>query len=206
MTGQKSDLIARVRANLGTFERVAIDLAGLRPAAVAVTLATDDRGTDCVLLTRRAANLRAHAGQWAFPGGGIDDGEQPEQAALRELSEEVGLDLDDSSVLGRLDDYPTRSGFLIAPVVVWGGTDPLLRPNPNEVASIHWIPLEELDRPGSPRLLPAEDGGRVVIQMPVGDSHVHAPTAAILYQLREVALHGRSTRVFEYGEPFFARR
>src|SRR6478736_4401531 len=62
-----------------------------------------------VLLTRRSEQLRKHPGQWALPGGAMDEGETPEQAALRELHEEVGLRLEPSAVLGRLDDFVTRS-------------------------------------------------------------------------------------------------
>src|SRR3954452_7637562 len=82
-------------------------------------------GGPAVLLTRRAARLRAHASQWALPGGRVDEGEEPVDAALRELREELGLDLGESDVLGLLDDYPTRSGYVITPVVLWGGADPV---------------------------------------------------------------------------------
>ena len=92
---------------------------GGRPAAVALVLLPDDEGRACFVLTRRAARLSAHAGQWALPGGRLDPGETAEEAARRELHEEVGLDLGPDAVLGALDDYPTRSGFVITPVVLW---------------------------------------------------------------------------------------
>ena len=76
-----------------------------------------------MLLTRRAAGLRAHRGQWALPGGRCDEGETPVEAALRELHEELGLELGPDDVLGLLDDYPTRSGYLITPVVVWAADE-----------------------------------------------------------------------------------
>ena len=158
------------------------------------------------LLTRRAPKLRAHAGQWALPGGRIDDGETPEDAARRELHEELGLHVPASEVLGLLDDYQTRSGFVITPVVVWAGHDPGIVPNPAEVAASFVIPLAELDRPDTPRFLTIPESDRPVVQMPLLDHVIHAPTAAILYQLREVVLHGRATRVSHLEQPVFAWR
>ena len=144
-------LRARACAHLAGFERRAIVSGGRRPAAVAVVLLADDAGRACFLLTRRAATLRAHATQWALPGGRIDEGEGPEGAALRELHEEVGLRLEPDSVLGLLDDYATRSGYVITPVVMWSESPAELTPNATEVASIHRVPLADLDQPGVPR-------------------------------------------------------
>src|SRR5438093_9064671 len=137
----------RVRAvtNLRGFERRVQAADGRRPAAVAVVLLSDDAGRACFLLTRRAAGLRNHARQWALPGGRLEPGESALEAARRELSEEVGLALGADAALGLLDDYPTRSGFLITPVVFWGGADPALKANPDEVASVHRVPLQDLD-------------------------------------------------------------
>ena len=125
----------------------------LKRAAVAIALvaADDARGGDAsgataLLLTRRAAELRAHGSQWALPGGRCDAGETPAEAALRELHEEVGLGLAPDAVLGLLDDYPTRSGYLITPVVVWAATNAALSPNPAEVASVHRIALSDIER------------------------------------------------------------
>ena len=93
--------------------------------------------------------MSAHPGQWAFPGGRVDEGETAEEAARREIEEEVGLcDLD---LLGRLDDYPTRSGYVITPFVFWAGAEAEPTANPDEVASIHRIAITELLRPNSPR-------------------------------------------------------
>lgn len=199
-----SALAERVRANLAGFERLDVAAEGLRRAAVAVSLAIDDSAQECFLITRRALTLRSHAGQWALPGGRIDQGEQPDDAALRELGEEVGLYLRPESVLGLLDDYPTRSGFLITPVVVWAGESPATTPNPKEVDSVHLVPLSELGRPGLPRFLPGTEQDRPIIQMEIFSRMVHAPTGAILYQLREVALNGRPTRVAHFDQPSFA--
>src|SRR6185295_11499091 len=79
----------------------------LKRAAVAIALTEGDQADEtALLLTLRAADLRAHGGQWALPGGRCDEGETPVVAALRELREELGLDIDDEHVLGLLDDYP----------------------------------------------------------------------------------------------------
>lgn len=199
-----ASLAERVRAHLAGFHRLDVSAEGLRRAAVAVSLATDDSGQECFLITRRALTLRSHAGQWALPGGRIDEGEEPQDAALRELGEEVGLDLGPESILGLLDDYPTRSGFLITPVVMWAGESPATSPNPKEVDSVHLVPLAELERRDLPRFLPGPDKDRPIIQMEIFSRMVHAPTGAILYQLRELALHGRPTRVAHFDQPSFA--
>ena len=197
-------LRARARANLAAFERRSLARDGRRPAAVALVLLDDDEGRACFLLTRRAASLRAHARQWALPGGRIDPGESAERAALRELREEVGLERDEPTVLGLLDDYGTRSGFIITPVVVWGGSGAALVANPAEVASVHRVPLADLDRPDVPRLVTIPESDRPVIQVPLLSTLVHAPTAAVVYQLREVVMHGRPTRVDHFEQPVWA--
>lgn len=196
----------RIRDNLGEFERRRADGEGLRRAAVALAVLEDDSGRASFVLTRRAPKLRSHGGQWALPGGRLDPGENTAQAALRELSEEVGLHLPPESVLGHLDDYPTRSGYLITPVVVWAGRDARLEPNPQEVAAAYRVPLAELDRPDVPHLRSIPESDRPVISIPLLGAQIHAPTAAILYQLREVAVWGRDTRVDHFEQPVFAWR
>jgi mutator protein MutT len=195
-----------VRARLATFEIHSHRGERLRPAAVALTLVADDAEEACFVLTRRATGLRAHSGQWALPGGRLDPGETPEEAALRELSEEIGLEVHPGDVLGLLDDYPTRSGYAITPVVVWGGHGCRLEANPKEVAAVYRVPLAELDRPDVPRLHRIPESDRPVISIPLLGTNIHAPTAAILYQLREVAVWGRSTRVAGFEQPVFAWR
>jgi 8-oxo-dGTP pyrophosphatase MutT (NUDIX family) len=197
-------LAERVRAHLARHPRRAESLEGHRRAAVALVLLPDPAGQPCFVLTRRAGGLRRHAGQWALPGGRLDPGETPEDAALRECTEEVGLALAPSAVLGRLDDYATRSGFVITPVVAWCEEPRALSPDPSEVAEIHRVPLAELERPGVPHLRRIPESERPVISIPLVGTHIHAPTAAILFQLREVAIWGRATRVGHYEQPVFA--
>ena len=201
-----SGLEARVRGHLDAHDRLAVALDGRRAAAVAVTLIADNAGAACFLLTRRAPRLRAHAGQWALPGGRVDAGETAEDAARRELVEEVGLDVPTDQVLGLLDDYATRSGFVITPVVVWGGVTADLHLNPHEVAAVYRVPLAVLEEPDVPRLRQIPESDRPVISIAMVGTHVHAPTAAIVYQLREVGLHGRATRVAHFEQPVFAWR
>ena len=197
---------ARARAHLSAFERRSILPDGRHPAAVALVLLPDAEQRACFVLTRRAASLRAHARQWALPGGRIDGAETAVAAALRELREEVGLDLGEGAVLGLLDDYGTRSGFVITPVVMWAGPDAEPVANPDEVASVYRVPLEDLDHPDVPRTISIPESDRPVIQVPIMSSLVHAPTAAVLYQMREVLLHGRPTRVDHFEQPVWAWR
>ena len=194
----------RMVRHLAGFETRQISPDGRKRAAVTMTVVSDRKGQGAFILTRRAARMNRHAGQWALPGGRLDPGETPEEAALRELAEEVGLDLDESAVLGRLDDYPTRSGYLITPVVVWGGGKVELKANPQEVAAIYRIPFTSLYRPGSPEFVTIPESDRPVIRMPIAGTKIHAPTAAVIFQFREVVLGGRATRVDQLEQPVFA--
>jgi 8-oxo-dGTP pyrophosphatase MutT (NUDIX family) len=180
---------------------------GLKRAAVAILLleAEDGSGEAAFLLTRRAKGLRGHSGQWALPGGRCDTGETPAQAALREIAEEVGLALGAEAVLGTLDDYPTRSGYLIAPVVVWAGLNPELHLNHEEVAFVHRVPLDEIGREEAVAFTTIPESPRRLVHMKINNTTVHAPTAALLYQFREL-LAGRITRVAELEQPVFAWR
>ena len=194
---------------LSAFERRGLAGEGLKRAAVAITIvpheAAGPRGESAgFLLTRRAPRLNAHGGQWALPGGRLDPGESAVEAALRELQEEISLTPGAGAVLGELDDYPTRSGYLITPVVVWAASLEGMKPNPGEVASIHPFPLTEFDRPDSPVFLDIPESDRPVLRLLIGESHVHAPTAAVLYQFGEVALAGRPTRVAHFEQPVWA--
>lgn len=164
-------------------------------------------GGAAFVLCRRASRLNTHSRQWALPGGRIDDGETAIDAALRETEEEVGAVLGHDRVLGVLDDYPTRSGYVITPVVVWGGDDVELRPNPAEVHAIYRIGVHQLLRPDSPRYVDIPESDRPVVQLPLGGDLIHAPTAAMLVQFRWVALEGRlGERVDHLEQPVFAWR
>jgi mutator protein MutT len=189
------------------FARAPEDAApALKRAAVAIAL-TENAGGDgtAFLLTRRAAGLRSHKGQWALPGGRCDAGETQAQAALRELHEELGLELAQSEVLGLLDDYPTRSGYLITPVVVWAGQGASIVPNPAEVASVHRIALDDIERKDAFSFTSIPESTRRVIRFRLHGGHIHAPTAALIYQFSEL-LAGRQTRVAELEQPVFAWR
>jgi 8-oxo-dGTP pyrophosphatase MutT (NUDIX family) len=160
--------------------------------------------TPALLLTRRAAGLRAHAGQWALPGGRLDDGETPVQAALRELAEEVGLVRGPDDVLGLLDDFVTRSGYVMTPVVVWAGATGGLAPAEAEVAAVHEVPLADLDV--DPVLVTIPESDSPVIRLPLLGGWLHAPTAAVVHQFCQVACRGLHTRVAHLEAPVFAWR
>lgn len=224
----------RVVANLGGHRRRTVELGERRHAAVALVLMDstpetavltafldggpppgadgllehglgDAAGGASVLVCRRPLHLRRHAGQYALPGGQLEPGEDVVEAALRETHEEVGLDLGESSVLGLMDDYETRSGFVMTPVVVWGG-EAELRPDPNEVMAVYRVGLHELQRPGSPRFETIPESDRPVVSLPLGTTHLHAPTAAVLVQLNWLALQGRDDPVQHFESPVFAWR
>jgi 8-oxo-dGTP pyrophosphatase MutT (NUDIX family) len=189
------------------FPRIAYDGGDVKRSAVAITLmdAGDGSGETAFLLTKRAPKLRTHAGQWALPGGRCDEGETLPQTALRELHEELGLRLDEGQVLGVLDDYVSRSGYAIAPVVTWLEDAGALAPNPAEVASVHRIRLDQVGRDDAVEFLTIPESERPVIRMRIGERHVHAPTAALIYQIRELAA-GRVTGVAHLEQPVFAWR
>jgi 8-oxo-dGTP pyrophosphatase MutT (NUDIX family) len=164
----------------------------------------DVSGGAAFLLCRRASRLSSHAAQWALPGGRLDPGESVTDAALRELDEEVGVTLSESAVLGLLDDYPTRSGYVITPVVIWGGGRLEPRPAPDEVVAVYRVGLHQLQREDSPRFIAIPESARPVVQIPLGNDLIHAPTGAVLLQLRWLGLEGRHDPVDQLEQPVFA--
>ncbi|MEU1391192.1 MULTISPECIES: CoA pyrophosphatase [unclassified Nonomuraea] len=187
----------QVTAHLAAFDRREVPpVSGVRRAAVTVCVLEDAERVPYTVLIRRAARGR-NPGQWALPGGRLDDGELPVEAALRELAEEVGVT--GVAVAGLLDDFVADSGFVITPVVAFGGRQEPVG-DAHEVASVHAVPLDRFLAPGVPRWQGE------LLQMPLGpDIVIHAPTGAILWQFAEVALRGREQRVFDVAQPHWTR-
>ena len=198
------DLRSRIAANLADFPRREIAPDGLRLAAVAIVV-SPVKGAPTFLLTRRALTMRRNAGNYALPGGNIEPGEDVIDAARRETSEELGVFLARDAALGQLDDFKTLGGHRVTPVVFWSDDEVTLVPDPVEVHVAWRIPLVELDHPKSPRRKAHPHGDDLILQMRLRGQWVNAPTAAWLYQFREVALHGRPTRLDDVGQPEFTR-
>jgi 8-oxo-dGTP pyrophosphatase MutT (NUDIX family) len=199
-------LRARVARNLAGRAAQALPQQGLKRAAVCLIVTDDGAGDAALVLTLRAKTLSTHSGQFALPGGRVDAGESAVDAALREVREEIGLALAPEAILGCLDDYPTRSGYLITPIVAWAPDDVRLRANPQEVEVIYRVQLAELGRPGAPEFVAIPESDQPVIRYPLLGTLVHAPTAAVLYQFMEVAVLGRATRVAHLEQPVWAWR
>lgn len=186
---------------LQKFQRLPAKRAG-RAAAVAIALTRTSDGAWCFPLTVRASGLRSHPGQFALPGGHVSAGESAREAAARETEEEVGLTAGTWRRHYLLDDYVTRSGSVITPVVLLGDAPTsALQPNPTEVAQAFYVPLDALGavEPSAPY----DDINRA-FALHVGAHLVFAPTGAILLQVRDLVLEGRTTRVQDVGEPIFA--
>ena len=204
------ELHQQISDNVNCLERITIESEeSLRRAAVAIVVTSaPDSHEACILLTRRPESLKRHSGQYALPGGMLDAGEDALQAGLREMEEEIGLTLHPSSMIGMLDDFGSRSGFCITPIVFWAGPSVALKPAPDEVAVVFHIPLDELNHPRIPEMADVEGTEEPVFCAPlptVGDE-IYAPTAAMLYQFRQVALRSEMTRVSHIEQPQFAWR
>ena len=199
-------LRAAIARNLALHAATSLQPCGRKRAAVCLILTDDGAGDAALVLTLRAKHLSAHSGQFALPGGRIDAGESVIEAALREAREEIGLELARESVLGWLDDYPTRSGYVITPVVAWAPEHAAMRANPTEVEEIYRVHLSELSQPGSPEFVAIAESDQPVVRYPLLGTLIHAPTAAVLYQFMEVGVHGRATRVAHLEQPVWAWR
>ena len=199
-------LRAEITQNLARRGAAPLQGRGLKRAAVCVILTDGGEGGAALVLTLRTKHLSAHSGQFALPGGRVDTGESAADAALREAREEIGLELAPNAILGWLDDYPTRSGYVITPIVVWAPNDAAMSANPAEVAEIYRVHLDELSRAGSPEFVAIPESEQPVIRYPLLGTLIHAPTAAVIYQFMEVGVHGRATRVAHLEQPVWAWR
>ncbi len=199
----------QVAARCAALPRLAMDATalGLKPAAVAITLveAEGARGRAAFLLTERAAGLRAHSGQWALPGGRCDGASRWSPPRCASSRRRWACGSGTQAALGLLDDYPTRSGYLVTPVVLWAGAGVVLRPNPDEVAAVYRVALADIAREDAVDFVSIPESDRRVVRVHIEGSRVHAPTAAFLYQFREL-LAGRITRVADLEQPVFAWR
>lgn len=197
-----------VQARCAAFERLTdeADIA-LKRAAVGIVLveADDGSGEAAFLLTQRAPTLRSHGGQFALPGGRVDNDETAVETVIREVAEELGLVLGPQNVLGVLDDYPTRSGYIVTPVVIWAEESSGLTPNPDEVSDMHRVSLRVIMTPDAFQFVDIPESDRPVIRVLINGLFIHAPTTALLYQFREL-LEGRTTRVAGVEQPVFAWR
>ena len=197
-----------MQQRLDEFQSIQIDNDALRHAAVAIVVMSgvEKNGVQSILLTLRTARLKQHSGQYALPGGKLDQGETPVIAALRELDEELGIKPGSENVLGQLDDYPTRSGYRITPIVIWANADTALAPSPDEVEEVYRIPFDELDSDAIPVFEPGVEDGPPVLcsEFPTLGHRMYSPTASIIYQFREVAIRGNATRVAHFDQPGFA--
>jgi 8-oxo-dGTP pyrophosphatase MutT (NUDIX family) len=194
-------LRSALEANLRSFDRVP-SRQTLKPAAVAIVVLDDD-GHPAVPIFQRTSDMSRHAGQMALPGGRLHEGEGAVACAIRELHEELGLGVGPDDVVGLLDDFDTRSGFTITPVVIYSGAAAAgLQPSRFEVAQLFVIALEDLRA----AISQASHGPSPDFSLQLEQVQVFAPTAAILYQFSEVALDGRSVRVADFYQPPFTHR
>jgi 8-oxo-dGTP pyrophosphatase MutT (NUDIX family) len=199
MEPMAAGLRGTIEANLRGFTRIS-SAESLKPAAVAIVVMVGS-GTPSVPIFQRTSDMSRHAGQMALPGGRLHEGESAAECAIRELHEELGLSVGAQDVVGLLDDFDTRSGFTITPVVVWAGAEPAaLQPSKFEVAQLFVIAISEL-RAAVSAARPGE-----AFSLRFESIEVFAPTAAILYQFSEVALDGRPAKVTDFYQPPFTHR
>ena len=165
----------------------------LTPAAVLVPLVARPGGLTA-MFTQRTDHLLHHAGQISFPGGHMDPGDgTPEETALRETEEEVGLDRRHVEIVGRLDEYVTRTGFSITPVVALVTPPFETNPDPEEVDDVFEVPLSFLLDPVNHQRHSREFEGRTreFHAMPFRDYYIWGATAGMLINLYEVLRDGQ---------------
>ena len=164
------------------------EVAATTPAAVLVPVINRPNGLS-VLLTRRTDHLSDHAGQISFPGGKVDaEDSDPEDTALRETEEEIGLDRDRVHVLGRLPDYLIPTGFRVTPVIGWVEPPFALKLDPFEVAEAFEVPLSFLVDPNHRQLQSAMRNGRLrhFYSMPYEGYNIWGATAGMLVVLSRI--------------------
>lgn len=193
----------RIHARVHQFDDRRSPEDGLKHAAVSIVV-TGHGDEAAFILTKRSPRLNAHSGQFALPGGRVDAGETPLEAALREMQEEINISLTPDHLIGTLDDYPTRSGYRITPFIFWAGEEIEPEPNPGEVAIVYKVLLRDLAHPETPEFASIPESERPLIRLNIVNTQVHAPTAAVVYQFREVAIFGRDTRVEHLEQPVWA--
>jgi 8-oxo-dGTP pyrophosphatase MutT (NUDIX family) len=139
-----SDFLAQLTAALEAHKPSRIRQSGAREAAVLIPIVAVPAPT--IIFTRRTDSVGSHKGQISFPGGSQDEGDgSMKVTALRETEEEIGLDPSQVQILGELDTFPTFvSGYVVTPYVGWLSREPLLTPNPAEVAELLHVPITDL--------------------------------------------------------------
>jgi 8-oxo-dGTP pyrophosphatase MutT (NUDIX family) len=176
-------------AHTADFTRFPVPPQGGRDAAVLILLADSQEDGPDVLVLERAANMRRHAGQPAFPGGASDPGDGgPEQTALREATEEVGLRPDTVTVVTSLPRiWIPVSDFVVTPVLAWWHTPhPVAVGNPAEVARVERVPVAELADPAN-RLRVRHPSGHIGAAFTVRGLLVWGFTAGLLAALLDLA-------------------
>ena len=193
----REDIVARLAASppleqLMTADDLEKQIANaqlaLRPAAVLI-LVVNHPQSPTVVFTQRTAHLADHAGQISFPGGRCDEEDcTPERTALREAEEEIGISPERVTILGRIPEYRTVTGFSVTPVVGWAEPPLEYRPDPHEVDAVFEVPLQFLLDPANHRHESAFFKGRMrnYWAVPYGERFIWGATAGMLITLQRI--------------------